>query len=142
MINGRWYSIADAALQNLIAQNLDDAITVLSSTGAQVALMTLPYIAQTTTAPDGSVWDINQPWRTDIFNRLIFEAASRHPGVATVIDLNKMLDPRGVYTDTLKGVAVRDSDREHPSVAGGMYLRPQILPEIHRLGTPHALAQG
>ena len=142
LINGRWYSIADAALQNLIAQNLDDAITVLSSTGAQVALMTLPYIAQTTTAPDGSVWDINQPWRTDIFNRLIFEAASRHPGVATVIDLNKMLDPRGVYTDTLKGVAVRDSDREHPSVAGGMYLRPQILTEIHRLGTPHALAQG
>lgn len=137
-INGTWYSIADKPLQNAISANLDTAIKILSSKGGAVALMTLPYVAQTTTAPDGSVWDINQPWRTNIFNRLIRQAAARHRGV-TVIDLNKLLDPKGVYTDTIDGVQVRDSDREHPSVAGGMFVRPVVLPELHTLGTPHAL---
>ena len=140
-INGTWYTIADKQLQDLISSSLDQAIEVLSARGGAVALMTLPYIAQTTTAPDGTPWDINQPWRTDIFNRLIRQAAARHPGVK-VIDLNKMLDPNGVYTDTIDGITVRDTDREHPSVAGGMFVRPQILPLLHQMGTPHALAQG
>jgi len=137
-INGAWYTIADRPLQEEISTALDEAIRVLSARGAKVALFTLPYVKGTTTQPDGEPWDLNQKWRTDIFNRLVREAAARHPGVATVIDENKMLDPNGQFVDYLGGIRVRDTDEEHPSVAGGMYLRPQILPILHLLGTQAA----
>jgi hypothetical protein len=57
--------------------------------------------------------------------------------VASVIDLNRMLDPAGSYTPTLHGVDVRDDDQEHVSVYGGMLLRPMILPTLVRLGLRH-----
>jgi hypothetical protein len=83
---------------------------------------------------------LNQPWRTDVFNRLVRQAVARHPGVASLIDENKLLDPKGVYTDYVEGIRVRDTDEEHPSVAGGMYLRPFVLPVVRSLGLEH-LAQ-
>ena len=137
LIDGRWDTIADAPLEQEISTALDQAIEVASAGGAQVVLLTLPYVKGATTQPDGSAWDLNQPWRTDEFNSLVRQAAARHPGVATVIDENKILDPKGVYTDVIGDLRVRNTDEEHPTVAGGMYMRPFILPVVHRLGLAH-----
>ncbi len=132
-INGTWYSIADPILQHAIIDQLNRAVAVAGSQGAKVALLTLPYVQQTTTAPDGTPWDINQPWRTDAYNALVRQVAAQHPGQVTVIDVNKMLDPNGVYTSYIDGIRVRDTDEEHPSILGGEYLRPLMLPEFVRL---------
>jgi hypothetical protein len=53
-----------------------------------------------------------------------------------VIDLNKMLDPRGHYTSYLRGVRVRSFDDEHISMAGGQLLRGAVLPLLVDLGLP------
>jgi peptidoglycan/LPS O-acetylase OafA/YrhL len=137
LIDGQWDTIADAPLQQEISTALDQAIKVASAGGAQVVLLTLPYVKGTSTQPDGSAWDLNQPWRTDEFNSLVRQAAARHPGVATVVDENKILDPKGVYTDFIGSIRVRNTDEEHPTVGGGMYMRPLVLPVVHRLGLAH-----
>ena len=50
-----------------------------------------------------------------------------------MVDLNRMLDPDGVYTATLDGLDVR-YDGIHISPAGGQLLQRQILPRIDRIG--------
>jgi hypothetical protein len=96
---------------------------------------------QTTEAPNGGPWDINQPVRTNEYNALVRQVVARSAGHASIIDLNHLLDPHGVYTSSLDGVRVRNADDEHLSLLGGELLRPQILPALLQLGLAHALAR-
>ncbi len=138
LIDGHWSTVGQPAWDHLYASELSRAIRVLSAHGAKVVVFTLPYIAQTTDAPDGTPWDINQPWRTDAYNALVRSTVARFPGTASVVDLNALLDPQGHYVSDLDGVRVRNVDDEHVSVAGGMLLRPEILPQLVALGRAHA----
>ncbi len=137
IIDGRWTRIGEPAWDNRYQGELGQAIRILSSRGAHVAVLTLPYITQTTEAPDGTPWDINQPRRTDLYNALVRRTVARYPTVASVVDLNRLLDPHGTYASTIEGIPVRDDDNEHISLYGGMLLRPRILPELVQFGLPH-----
>ncbi len=137
IIDGRWTRIGETAWDRVLAAELGTAIRILSSRGAHVVIFTLPYITQTTEAPDGTPWDINQPARTNQYNALVRATVARYPKVASLIDLNRMLDPGGVYRSMIEGISVRDDDNEHISVYGGMLLRPRILPALVQLGLPH-----
>jgi hypothetical protein len=99
-------------------------------------MLTLPYIAQTTEQPDGSPWDMNLPARTNAYNADVRRAVAEHRRQATVIDLNKLLDPQGHYTSYIHGVRVRSFDDEHISTAGGELLRGTLLPQLVDLGLP------
>ena len=127
IVDGRWTRIGEPAWDRIYAFELSTAIRILSSRGAHVVVFTLPYVTQTTDAPDGTPWDINQPVRTDRYNALVRRTVGQFPGVASVIDLNHLLDPNGTYTAVVDGVPVRDDDQEHVSLYGGMWLRPSIL---------------
>ena len=137
LIDGRWVTVGDPSWDSRLTGLLNQAVDVLSARGARVVLFTLPYIQQNTEQPDGQPWPQNVPARTDTFNALLRKVADAHPGVASVIDLNRMLSP-GHYTDTVDGVVVRSSDREHISLQGGELVRSTVLPEIQRLGVAHA----
>jgi peptidoglycan/LPS O-acetylase OafA/YrhL len=141
IVDGTWTAIGEKAWDGLYSAELSRAITILSSRGAHIVLFTLPYILQTTDAPNGTPWDINQPVRTNEYNALIRRVAARFPEKVTVIDLNRMLGPRGVYTSYLDGIRVRNVDDEHLSPLGGELLRPEILPDLVKLGLAHALAR-
>ncbi len=138
IIDGKWTQIGEPAWDRVYAAELAQAIRILSSRGAHVVIFTLPYIMQTTEAPNGQPWDINQPVRTDDYNALVRRVVAQSGGRASVIDLNRLLDPAGTYTSYLDGVRVRNPDNEHVSVLGGMLLRPLILPSLVRLGLSHA----
>jgi hypothetical protein len=137
IIDGKWTEIGQPAWDRVYSAELSEAIRILSSKGAHVVIFTLPYITQTTEAPNGAPWDINQPVRTNEYNALVRRVVARFPGRASVIDLNRLLDPAGTYTSYLDGVRVRNPDDEHISVLGGMLLRPLILPTLVRLGLTH-----
>jgi peptidoglycan/LPS O-acetylase OafA/YrhL len=137
IIDGKWTEIGQPAWDRVYSAELAEAIGILSSKGAHVVIFTLPYIQQTTEAPNGTPWDINQPVRTNEYNALVRRVVARFPGRASVIDLNRLLDPAGKYTSYLVGVRVRNPDDEHISVLGGMLLRPLILPTLESLGLVH-----
>ncbi|MGA2473954.1 MAG: acyltransferase, partial [Acidimicrobiales bacterium] len=102
--------------------------------GARVVLFTMPYVDPSDRQPDGLPWSENMPSRVRAYNALVRQVARSDPGEISVIDLNRMLSPAGVYTASLDGVAVRWPDGVHISTAGGQLLQPQILPEIDRIG--------
>ena len=136
LFDGHWTHVGEPAFDRHLVAELGQVIDIGSAHGAKVALLTLPYIAQTTEQPDGSPWDMNLPSRTNAYNADVRRAVADHPRQATVIDLNKLLDPQGHYTSYLHGVRVRTFDDEHISTAGGQLLRGALLPLLVDLGLP------
>ncbi len=134
---GRWTHIGEHAFDQHLQSELSQVIAIGSSHGARVVFLTLPYIAETTVQPNGSPWDMNLPSRTNAFNAVVRAAVAEHPHQASVIDLNKMLDPNGHYVSYIDGIRVRNSDDEHLSPLGGEWLRPRLLPELVALGRAH-----
>jgi hypothetical protein len=70
----------------------------------------------------------------DEFNHLLAEVAARHPGTVSVIDLNRILDPHGVFQSVIDKVTVRWPDGIHVSKPGGEWLQARVLPTIAQLG--------
>jgi peptidoglycan/LPS O-acetylase OafA/YrhL len=139
--DGRWTHVGRAAYDHYLQTELRAIIDIASSHGAAVAFLTLPYIAETTSQPNGAPWDMNLPSRTDAFNADVQAAVAAAPGRATVIDLNRSLDPAGHYVSYIDGVRVRDVDAEHVSPAGGEWLQPRLLPALTSLGAVHYRAR-
>jgi hypothetical protein len=79
---------------------------------------------------------MNLPSRTNAYNADVRRAVAEHAHPASVVDLNKVLDPQGHYTSYLQGVRVRSFDDEHISTAGGQLLRGALLPLLVDLGLP------
>lgn len=137
LMQGRWTHPGEPSFDAHLRSELTQVIDITSAHGARVVFLTLPYIAETTVQPDGRPWDVNLPSRTDAYNADVRAAVARRPKVASILDLNRILDPQGRYTSYIDGVRVRSYDDEHISTAGGLWLRPRLLPAIARLGSGH-----
>ena len=64
---------------------------------------------------------------------LLEQVAAEHPGVVSVVPLNKYLDPNGHFTWTIEGKVMRLGDGVHTTPAAGPYLAPKILPQLAAL---------
>jgi hypothetical protein len=83
------------------------AIDLLSSRGAEVAILTAPYFPEEGLTPE----------RTDRLNALYRKAAARNPDSVTLVDLNRFLYPTGEFLAYIDGVNVR-GDGYHFSQEG------------------------
>ena len=154
MLDGRWVHPGDAGYDAYLARQLDRAIEILGSRGALVVLLTSPYFASGE-RPDGGAWPEDDPARVDAFNRLLWQAAGRHPDVARVFDLNAVLSPHGRfqrYDDTgqimlraADGIHIATWDPGNPATyaAGretGNYIAARLFPAIQQWlqGSPSA----
>jgi peptidoglycan/LPS O-acetylase OafA/YrhL len=129
MYQGRWQHLGDPAFDAYEASKFEQAVSILSSRGAHVALMTAPYF-DTGEQPDGQPWDEDSPQRVNILNRIIKSVAARHPGVVSVIPLGKILSPDGHFTWKINGQTVRLSDGIHTTKAAAVLEAPIILPDL------------
>jgi hypothetical protein len=130
---GRWQHLGDPAFDAYETAQFETAVSILSSRGAHVALMTAPYF-NTGEQLDGRPWDEDSPARVNELNTIIEQVAARYPGVASVVPLNKYLDPNGHFTWTINGTVMRLGDGVHTTPAAGPYLAPKILPQLAALG--------
>ena len=133
LLDGQWVHVGEPVWDDHLSADLQSAIAILRTFGARVVLFTMPYLDPTERQPDGLPWAENSPARAQAYNALVRQVARADPGDVSVIDLNRMLDPAGVYTATLDGLDVR-YDGVHISAAGGQLLQRQILPQIDRIG--------
>ena len=134
LLDGHWVHIGEPAWNDHVTADLQAAITILHSFGAKVVLFTMPYVDPSNRQPDGQPWPENTPARVQAYNALVQQVARTHPGVVSVLDLNRMLSPDGVFTASLSGVDVRSADGIHISLNGGELLQSQILPAVDRIG--------
>ncbi len=134
LYNGQWVHVGDPAWDAHLASELDTAINIFSSGGSKVILFTMPYVDPSQEAADGTPFSENDPARAKAFNAVLAGVARRRSKVATLVDVNRMLDPSGQYQAVVRGVPARTSDGIHISVPGGEWLQPQILPTVVALG--------
>ena len=134
LLDGHWVHIGEPAWNQHLTLDLQSAIAILHSFGAKVVLLTMPYVDPSNRQSNGQAWSENSPARAQAYNTLVRQVAATHPGVVSVIDLNRMLSPGGVYTASVSGVDVRSADGIHVSVDGGELLQRQILPTVDRIG--------
>lgn len=134
LMNGVWTHVGEPKFDSYLATQLDLAITTLSARGAKVVLFTTPAVAARE-GPDGTQFPETKSERVAQFNKLLREAASRHPGVASISDLNSVLTPGNRFTDHIDGILTRD-DGVHITSAGGRIVGQALLPAIVRLVRP------
>jgi peptidoglycan/LPS O-acetylase OafA/YrhL len=134
LFQGRWVHVGDPAWDDHLSAEISHAIDLLSAHGVKVVLFTMPYVDPPNEAANGTPFSENDPSRAALFNALLVRAADSHKGKATVIDLNKLLDPNGHYQSVVDGFTVRWSDGIHISFTGGAWLQHDILPDVAGLG--------
>jgi hypothetical protein len=131
---GHWVHVGEKVWDDHVASDLAAAIGIFRLFDARVVLLTMPYIDPGTAQPDGQPWSENTPARARLYNQIVEQVARRDPSEVSVINLNKMLSPHGVYTPVVDGVTMRWSDGIHITPAGGELLQRQILPALDRVG--------
>ena len=134
LMDGVWTHVGEPAYDAYLASQLDLAIQLLSARGAKVVLFTTPAV-QAREAPDGTQYPETQASRVARFNVLLRQAAARHPGVASIADLNAVLTPGNRFTDHIDGVLTRN-DGVHITSAGGRIVGSALLPAIVNLVRP------
>ena len=132
-INGTVVKFDTSAGARLATLDLQDAVATLSKGGAHVVVLTSPYYVL------GWPWQIDterssmyKPW-IDRYNSLERAVAKGSSGRASIVDLNKYIDPDGVWTDTVNGVKVRTFDKMHLSAAGAQYVAKWLMPQLEVL---------
>ena len=131
--NGSVVSIGQPAWDAHLENELDQVVTLLSSTGAKVVLYTMPDLMLAPSS-DGPPYPDDNPIRVTEFNAILTSVARTHSKTVTLVSLNKILDPQGHFQMVIDGVAVRWADGIHISRPGGEWLQPALLPTVAQLG--------
>jgi peptidoglycan/LPS O-acetylase OafA/YrhL len=134
LVGGKEVDLTQPAWFHHLQSELDRVAAVVSSRGARVVFLTLPYFGPAQEAPDGSLWPEDQSSRVNAFNRILRNVADQHPKTVSIIDLNRILDPNGRYAASIGGVTVRWADGIHISKPGGEWLQGAILPAVGQIG--------
>ena len=69
--------------------------------------------------------------KTDALNKVLADLSGQ--GAITVYDLNKFADPKGEFTDTLKGKQVRGPDHSHFNNRGYDLVTAWLVPQLQKL---------
>ncbi len=134
--NGEVVHIGQPAFDHELSSLLDEAIAILSARSGKVALIALPCFT-IPEQPDGSVVPADAVVRAARYNALLRQAAARHPGVASVVDLNAQICPGGRVVSSWHGIPLRQSDGIHFDPRSGPALGPLLVEPLRRLaGAP------
>jgi peptidoglycan/LPS O-acetylase OafA/YrhL len=131
-LDGRYQHVGQPQYNAYLTGELELAISIAGSHGARVVLLTAPYTHRAE-RPDGGLYDEDQPARVDAWNRLLYQAAVRHAGTVSVIDLNRRVCPDGEFTWTIDRLRIR-SDGLHFTPQGVQrWIAPWLLPQLATL---------
>jgi peptidoglycan/LPS O-acetylase OafA/YrhL len=138
---GQWTNILSPVFASYVKQQLNQASSLVTATGARMVFLTAPCTDEGE-QPDGAPWPEDSAQRIGAYNQLVREVAAEHPGTDSVVDLYAASCPGGRYTTSIRGVNVRRADGVHYTIAGGQYLAPKLMPAIVAAGRAQAAAAG
>jgi peptidoglycan/LPS O-acetylase OafA/YrhL len=136
LYQGRRTNILDPTFAEYVKHSLQRAVTIGTSTGAHMVLMTSPCFFQGE-QPDGSPFPEDDIRRVQTYNRLVRQVGAEFPSKVTVQDLYSTVCPAGRFSSTLGGATLRDPDGIHFAEGvgtGADLLAPRILPLWEQLG--------
>ncbi len=133
LVGGKVVNITQPVWRAHVETEYAAAVRLLSSTGAHVVVFTVPYFAAPDDHSHAQLWPEDRTSRVNDLNRMLASVVAASGGKATLVDLNRMLDPAGHFALRIGGRTVRWPDGIHVTVAGGKMLQHLILPEIARI---------
>ncbi len=136
-IGGRWVHIGEAAYDAYAMSELQLAVSILTSAGGRVILMTSPYYSTGTDA-QGRPWPEDSRARVDRWNAMLRQVAAADPKRVYLFDLNQLLDPGHRFARVIDGQTVRYADGVHLTPAGDCWLAPRILPYVLEALSSHS----
>jgi len=130
-LNGRYQHVGDPEFDDYLRGELRLAMSIATSAGARLAVLTSPYTRRLE-RPDGGLWPEDTPGRLDAWNALVASVAAAVPGHVT-LDLQGVVCPDRAFTWSVGGVRVR-SDGLHFTPEGvRRVIAPWLLPELGKL---------
>ncbi|OLB74258.1 MAG: acyltransferase [Actinobacteria bacterium 13_2_20CM_2_71_6] len=133
-LDGVYRHVGQPEYDTYLTGQLDQAVTITTARGARVVLLTAPYTHRAE-RPDGGIYPEDDPARVNAWNALLRSVAAGHPDVVTVLDLNKVVCPNGVFTWTINGMRVRSDGLHFTSDAVQKLIAPWLLPQLATLAT-------
>ena len=130
LYHGVMTSILNPRFASYVKSQMEKAVRIATAGGALMVLMTKPC-QSTGKQPNGEPWPEDSPARTDVYNSLLREVATKYSKQVYVQNLNAYVCPGGSYAEDLDGVPVRQPDGLHFDMqpgSGGDYLAPAIIP--------------
>jgi hypothetical protein len=134
-VQGRMLPVGTPERDALFLSELDAAATILSSRGAKLVLLTVPYFSRPE-ADTATIWTEFQPWRVDHLNALYRQWVRDNPDRAALIDLNRRVSPGQQFADVIDGIQVR-GDGVHFTAAGAVWVSEWLNPQLERIGLRH-----
>jgi len=138
---GRWTNILSPVFAAYVKQQLEEASTLVTSSGANLVFLTAPCTDEGE-QPDGAPWPEDDPARVAVYNALVRQVAAAHPATDSVVDLHTAVCPKGKFASNLLGVDMRRSDGVHFTLDGGAALAPVLMPPIVASGRAQMAAAG
>jgi hypothetical protein len=127
--DGQWTNILNPVYANYIKGQLELASNLVTASGANMVFLTSPCV-QTTLAPNGTPFPEEDPARLNAYNQLVRQVAAEHPKTDSVVDLDSVVCPGGIYSAQYKGVTVRQPDGVHFEIGAGAVLEQPIMKKI------------
>ena len=129
-VDGHLVRFGSVEYDTSFLHQLDDATTLLASTGAKVVVLTTPFFSRPElVGQTGRDWPEYDPARVDRINALFRDFLANHPGRYRMIDLNKFVSPQGKFSDELNGQVIR-GDGVHFTEAGATMVVDWLTPQL------------
>lgn len=109
---GQVTNITDPSYARYVEGQLGRFVSIVSSEGGRVVLMTAPYY-DAGELPDGQSPPQDDPARVNDYNDLVRQVAADNPGTVTVVGLNHIVSPDGRFAGTIGTIVVRAPDGIH-----------------------------
>ncbi len=109
---GRLTNITHPAYAHYVQQQLQRFVSIATSRGSRVVLMTAPYYSSGE-EPDGMPRPEDDPVRVRDYNRLVREVAKANPRSTALDDVNRIVSPGGRFASTIGNTVVRAPDGIH-----------------------------
>jgi hypothetical protein len=142
-LDGVYQHVGQPGYDAYLRSELDLALSIVGSRGAQVVLLTAPYTRRAE-RPDGGLYDEDRPERVNAWNDLLRNMAARKPEQNTVLNLNARVCPNGGFTWDIGQLRIR-SDGLHFTPEGvRQWIAPWLMPQLAAIatGSAHAVKRG
>lgn len=136
VVDGQVLAVGTPEYRTHARADLEQALQILTSTGARLVLLTTPCFDQTRGGGLSAFADplvertAAEAWRVDWLNGLWAEFAAAHPDTVQLLDLHGVTCPGGAYSATLDGVALHvDGVHFTPEAAKSVWawVGPQLV---------------